>query len=291
MHISQISNRTRIPTTSMFLRGILLSLILLLGLTGCSMVNFGISKATEAVTDSFTTGSQPTIVVDTFNGRINVRAGADGQVAVTVTKTGSGNSQRAAEADLENVEVRMTQDGNTIRVTAERTDRNPISNSGAEVDLTVPVSAILDLKTSNGKITSTGIQGDLVLATSNGEINVMGGQGSHNLSTSNGAIQIEAQSAQVNARTSNGSISFAGELIDGDHRFETSNGSVDISLPGDSQFELDAHTSNGRVTSDFAVLSNRSSDDNELIGTVGDNPAVFIRVQSSNGSIRLVKSQ
>lgn len=290
MDTSSVSNQTRNPINRMFLNSSLIVLILLFGLTGC-MVNFGSSQATETVTNSFSTGAQPAIIVETFNGRIDVQAGADGQVAVAVTKTGSGASQRAAEADLKNIDVQMTQNGDTIRVSIKRTDNNSIGNSGARVDLTVPASAMLDLTTSNGKITSTGIQGDLTLVTSNGEIVVMGGRGSQDLTTSNGRIQLEAQSARVNARTSNGPISFTGELIDGKHSFETSNGSVDISLPADSQFDLNAHTSNGRVTSEFALQSSRGSEDNELVGTVGDNPAVFIQVQTSNGSITLSKSQ
>jgi hypothetical protein len=52
------------------------------------------------VTQSFTADRSPRIVVEVFNGR------------------GGGVSQAAAEDDLQNVEVTMTQDGDTIRVVA-----------------------------------------------------------------------------------------------------------------------------------------------------------------------------
>ena len=278
------------PSTGAYLVTALLMLILSVGLTGC-FVGIETFKATETVSDSFTTNAQATIIAETFNGKINVQAGSGDQVAVTVTKTGSGTSQANAEADLKNVEVKMTQDGDTIRITARRTDRKPFNNSGAEIELTVPENAILDITTSNGKITSTGVRGDLKLTTSNGELVVKGGQGAQSLTTSNGSIQVEAQSAQVNAQTSNGSITFTGSLAEGKQAFETSNGSVEISLPGDSQFNIDARTSNGKISTEFPVTFSGSSQDNELNGTVGQNPAMSISVSTSNGSIKLMKSQ
>jgi len=273
-----------------YLLGALLFLILLLTTTAC-LVSFGLTQAKETVSNTFTTSATPTIIVESFNGRINVQAGPDDQVAVTVVKIGSGSNQTSAEADLKNLEVNMTQEGDAIRITVRRTDRKLANNSGAEVDLTVPVGAMLDLSTSNGRISTTNVRGDLKLSTSNGELTVAGGQGRQDLRTSNGKIQLEAQAAQVDAHTSNGAISFTGSLTDGNHVFETSNGSVEISLPGDSQFAIDARTSNGRISTDFPVTISGSSDDNELIGTVGNNQGVSIRIQSSNGSIKLLKSQ
>ena len=282
------SNALRSSNT--YLLSAFLILVLSVGLTGC-IVNVGLAEATETVNNTFTTGSQPTIIVETFNGRINIQTGTDGQVAVSVLKKGSGNNQAAAEDDLKNIDVSMTQDGDTIRIIARRTNQGLVNNSGAQVDLTVPEAAVLDLTTSNGRITSTGVRGDLRLSTSNGEIDVQGGQGVQNLSTSNGRIQVEAQSAQVNARTSNGQISFSGSLADGDHSFETSNGQIEISLPASSQFSLDASTSNGRISMEFPITTSGTTTDNQLRGTVGDNPGVSIRVETSNGAIKILRSQ
>ena len=291
MNTSKITPISRSkPSTDAFLIAALLMLLLSVGLTGC-FAGIETFKATETVSDSFTASAQTTVIVETFNGKINVQAGSSDQVAVTVTKTGSGTNQANAEADLKNVEVKMTQAGDTVSIIARRTDQKPFSNSGAEIEVTVPENAILDITTSNGKITSTGVRGDLKLTTSNGDLTVKGGHGAQSLTTSNGSVQVEAQSAQVNAQTSNGSITFTGSLAEGRQAFETSNGSVEISLPGDSQFSIDAHTSNGKISTEFLVTFSGSSQDNELKGTVGQNPAMSISVSTSNGSIKLMKSQ
>ena len=70
-------------------------------------------------------------------------------------KLRAAERQQAAQDDLKNVEVTMTQDGDTIRVVAKRTDqRVDIGNSGASAELSVPNGTILDLRSSNGSITT-----------------------------------------------------------------------------------------------------------------------------------------
>ena len=96
-----------------------------------------------------------------FNGAVDVVTGSDNTVKVEVVKRGGGFSQQDAENDLKNVAVTMTQDGDTIRVVAKRTDqRVDIGNSGASAKLRVPAGAILDLHSSNGSITTAGPVGD-----------------------------------------------------------------------------------------------------------------------------------
>jgi hypothetical protein len=255
-----------------------------LALTGCFAG--GDITAEEVISESFPVGAAPRVVVETFNGRIDVNAGTDGQVAVEATKRGAGFTRAEAEDDLKNVLVTMTQEGDTLRIRAERTDAPFVTgNTGASFVVSVPTGAALELRTSNGQITTFDVTGDVFAQTSNGEIDVRGGAGRLDLGTSNGRIEIEARDARVDAGTSNGRISFRGSLAEGDHRFDTSNGSIDITLPSDARFRIDASTSNGDVSTEFPVTVSGSLDDNELRGTVGENPSVSIIATSSNGSI------
>src|SRR5206468_3339764 len=147
----------------------------------------------------------------------------DGKVRAKVTKRGAGATKEEAEDDLENVEVKMAQDGDTVRIAARRAEGKPNpGNSGASASLEVPAGAVLDLRSSNGPLNVVGLTGDvtgkssngpikvkggrgtLVLATSNGPITVEGARGKLDLNTSNGAITIDARDAVVNAHTSNG---------------------------------------------------------------------------------------
>jgi len=256
---------------------------------GCSGISSQFT-ADEPFSRSFDVSGAPRIIVETFNGSIDVQTGEAGQVDIDGTKRGSGASQTEAQADLKNVEVSMTQEGDTIRMVARRTDSAfNTGSSGASFDLIVPAGATLDLRSSNGGLASIGVTGDVTMRTSNGEIDVRGGAGRLDLQTSNGRIRIEAQDAAVDAHTSNGAIDFRGALADGEHVFDTSNGSLDITLPSDARFRIDADTSNGKVTTDFAVTVSGSLEDDQLKGTVGDNPSISIRATSSNGSISIRK--
>ena len=261
--------------------------------------------AEETVTQSFTTSAPPHLVVEMFNGGVDVTTGSDNSVKIDVVKRGGGITQADARDDLKNVEVTMTQAGDTIRVRARRTDqRVDIGNSGASAQLRVPNGATLDLRSSNGAITSSGQVSDVKAQTSNGRIDVRGplgqinlntsngpitlngGSGSVDVETSNGPINVTADNVVVTGRTSNGPLHFTGSLAQGHSELSTSNGDVVVTLPASAQFAVDAETSNAKISSDFAVTSQDFSD-TRLRGTVGSDPGVTLRLESSNGPITI----
>ena len=90
------------------------ALLAMLSLTGCWVVGINTFSAEQEISETFKTKATPHIVVDTFNGAIDVTPGDKGTVEAKVIKRAGGASQEEAEADLENVEVSMTQEGDTI---------------------------------------------------------------------------------------------------------------------------------------------------------------------------------
>ncbi len=293
-------------------RKLLFSIGLLAGIMLLSACDANISlnpfTAEETVTKSFAPAGTPRLVVEMFNGSVDVTTGSDSTVKVDVVKRGGGTSQQAAEDDLKNVEVTLTQDGDTIRVVAKRLDqRVDIGNSGASAKLRVPEGTILDLRSSNGAIKTSGPVADvkaqtsnapidvrgplgqLDLNTSNGPITVNGGSGAIVVETSNGPIEITADNVVVDGRTSNGSVRFSGSLAQGRSEMRTSNGNIVVTLPAAAQFAVDAETSNAKISSDFAVTTQDASD-NRLRGTVGSDPGTTLELQTSNGPIEIRQS-
>jgi DUF4097 and DUF4098 domain-containing protein YvlB len=287
-----------------------LMLMAAFALSACGAhININLFTADEVISQSYPSGIKR-VTVDVFNGSIDVITGTDALVKVDVTKRGGGNSQPDAQSDLKNVEVTMTADGDTLRVIARRTDRGvDIGNSGASANIRVPAGTTLDLRTSNGKVSMAGPIGDTIvrtsnggievkaatgqldLTTSNGQINVNGGIGQLTLDTSNGGISITSDNVIVAARTSNGQISYTGALANGNHSFRSNNAGIDITLPSNTNFNVDANTSNGKITSDFLVSVSGSTSDSELRGSVGQNPAISIGLDTSNGNIDIRKSR
>ncbi len=252
---------------------------------GCGPQPF---SAEDTVARSFTTGEAPSVVVETFNGRIDVIALGEGTVEAQVTRRASGLTPDAADEALENIDVEMGQEGDRVVVRARLLDRGLFNRGGgAAVTVQVPRRTALELRTSNGPVAVTGETGDVTADSSNGRVEVKGGRGRLRLSTSNGGIDVASEEALLELHTSNGGITFTGALAAGPHTCRTSNGPVRLKLPAASNFGFEARTSNGRVSCDFPVTRTGGKGDKRLEGTVGEVSSVFLSLRTSNGSIRI----
>ena len=232
--------------------------------------------------------------VESFNGGIEVRPGTGPAISAEVVRTGRGVDQAAAEADRDAIEVTLDEIDGVAVLRAVYTP-DPLSvptGSGAAVTLLVPPDAGLELRTSNGPITVDGVFGGLDAQTSNGPIELDGVAGTISAATSNGPITVTADMpVSVDLRTSNGGITFDGALLPGEATLETSNGPVELRLPAEAAFTIDAQTSASQVTSEFDL--DGTIDDRSISGTVGspaEAAAVTIEVRTSNGPLRLVES-
>jgi DUF4097 and DUF4098 domain-containing protein YvlB len=282
-------------------------------LTGCAQL--GLSSrftAREEVRKAFNVDRPPQISVVTFNGPVDIMTGGSDKVEIKVVKRAGGQTQEDAEDDLDNIEVFCEQSGNKIRVEARSINSKSFADRGAGVEILVPEASILDLTTTNGKVSVVGMvgkteartsngaieakgsRGELILRTSNGSVAVEGGTGRISAQTSNGSIEIASTKSAIDAQTSNGRVSFSGALPEGKHTLRTSNGSIQLKLPDFAAFELNATTSNGRITSDFAKNGppeskskkhNRSARLSGVFG--GEAPSASLELSSSNGNIEI----
>jgi hypothetical protein len=161
--------------------------------------------ATEEVSKTLRTEAAPHIVVETFNGAIEVLTGAEGKVKATVTKRAGGKTQEGAEDDLDNIDVSIEREKDVIHIVAVPRDHDAFRNRGASVELEVPAGAVLELTTSNAKISATGEVGDFTADSSNGGIHVEGSNGKLKLHTSNAGITVKG-GGRLDLKTSNGPI-------------------------------------------------------------------------------------
>jgi DUF4097 and DUF4098 domain-containing protein YvlB len=280
-----------------------LAAITLLSTAACSGT-IATTQASDTVEKSLQT-SATQIDVEMFNGTIEAAAGPEGAVSATVKRTGTGANETEALADAQKIDVTLAMEGDRAVLRAVYTP-NPSSpdRRGASAVVTVPAGSVLVLRTSNGSIAVTGITGTVVadtsnagvtatgplealrVKTSNGKVVVAQGGGLLTLETSNGAIDVGATDAVVEARTSNGKITFAGSLAAGTSRLRTSNATIDLTLPADAAFSVDAQTSNAKIVTDFAVTGGSTSDD-RLTGAAGGGGDTTIILETSNNPITI----
>jgi len=269
----------------------LLASLPLIALTGCSVLLANAVKTQKVEQHAFAVQAQPEVVVETFNGDIVVEAAAGNEVLATVTKTGAGANQEAAEAHLNQIQVEFAQDGDTVRVVARRPSFKIGGSSGAKMELKVPPGSSLKLSTNNGEIVASGVQREIVARSSNGQIEVGGARGKLDLETSNGSIEVDATGAIVDAESSNGNVTFHGSLGQGSHSLQTTNGSIRLGLAPSDSFRFSARTSNGTVKSGFAGLQTTGGKpgSNRWTATSGSSPQAMVDVEleTSNGNIQV----
>ncbi len=252
-------------------------LVLLVGGIGWLIAGLvgGIASHSSTETRNFAVSAHPQIVVINDTGSLHVNVGsASNQVTIQTTKWigGFGNA-------TDNIQIRYDQNGasNTVNVTVERTHVPNISDfSHADFDLTVPATADLHLTTNTGEIWSTGVSGQMMLATNTGSITVRQG-------TFSGDSQIT---------TNTGSVTFQGAIDPhGSYVFSTNTGSVNVTLPHNAAFHVEASTDTGSITSDFSgvIVTKIDYTRSEAHGDVGSAPRAMMTLTTNTGSISLHK--
>jgi Putative adhesin len=242
-------------TSHMRLLGSLTVLLLFVAIVACIPA---FASETETRDDTFSIGAAPKIVVSNDNGQIDVVTGNEGTVNV-----------KATIRRPDDVEYSVVQEGDTVRVEARVSSGwgwGFGTDAGADIAVTLPADANVDLRTSNGGIEVVDIQN------------------SGKLGTSNGGISLENVKGEFEVNSSNGDIDFRGEMTAGGmNRLTTSNGRVEVTLLGEPSVKLDAATSNGKIICKLPIVATESGV-KRLVGVVGGGDADLI-IETTNGSI------
>jgi hypothetical protein len=259
--------------------------------------------------------------VETFNGSVDISGWDQNTVDITGTKYGPTQ----AEADDLKVQIDNTPDSVSIRVPRPSMRRN---NQGAQFAIKVPRNTVLSrittsngsirtmdgsgparLRTSNSSIHVADLQGSVVAETSNGSVELGGVEGdatahttnsrihadrvngSLDAVTSNGAVQgiILRPDRSVHVETSNSSVELSlPQRFTGDVRVSTNNGGITLRMPESTNARISARTSNSSITTDFEVKTQGEISRNRIDGVIGAG-GPLIDLSTSNSGIRLLR--
>lgn len=224
----------------------------------------------------------------TQNGAIKVSAGTDSLAMARITRRCWANDKEDGEEAIRNIVVTDSLANGTLSLRAEM-PRASSRNYGADLELTVPGLAGVNLNTSNGRVEVNGLTGGGRVATSNGELVLGNARGEFHLTTSNGRIKVANHQGSLEARTSNGEVNCDLSAVsqDGAVRLKTSNGRVLVYLPSDIGCRFDAGTSNGSITvSGFGEVTYTVHENNHKVGRIG-NGGVEVMIETSNGAVEI----
>ena len=290
-------------------------------LSGCE-VNLNSEGLSARELKTFKITGQPELVLDTFDGSIEVHSWDKNEIEVEIEK-------RAMEQGLlDEIKIDAQQNGDkiTVKVTGpSRHDSKGVHigihiSPTARLRVAVPRNLNLNAHSGDGSIRAEAIEGRIVLNTGDGsvsatrlggDIQIRSGDGSIrldkitgklDLETDDGSIGLEAQPTVLKARTGDGSIRATIEpdsVMAENWDLTTSDGSVVVTLPGTFNAELDAETSDGTVRSNHPLLSDyrderRDGEDHgerrerrrAIRSKMGDGGKTF-RIRTGDGSIRI----
>jgi hypothetical protein len=205
------------------------------------------------------------------NGSIQVEGWNGREVRITARIRGRDTGSTSAAVDLVSQVSIDVRDG-LVDVSGPR--RGLFQRGGWTVDLRiqVPEGAELSLGTTNGSITVGSVGGAVRARATNGSITVRDAVGRVDARTTNGPVRVAVDGAVPAPRLD----------------LRTTNGTVDLTLPADASVRVDASTTNGRITSDFA-LEIEGRRQNRAQGVLGGGQGETI-LRATNGSIRIQRA-
>ncbi|HJU44666.1 MAG TPA: DUF4097 family beta strand repeat-containing protein [Vicinamibacterales bacterium] len=288
---------------------------------GCE-VNLNTEGLSARETKTFKVTGQPEVILDTFDGSIELHSWDRPEVEVEIEK-------RAMEhALLDEIKIETQQKGDTVTVKVTGPTRAEFRgvtvgvhiSPTARLRVAVPRNSNIQASTSDGSIRAEAVDGKLVFTTADGSvtgtrlggtIQVRSGDGSIrlddvtgnlDLETTDGSIGLEAKPTVLKARTGDGSIrvNIESETAMTDNwDLTTSDGSVTVVLPDTFNAELDAETSDGSVRTSHPLLEEEASRRVEgeerrerresrriLRARMGDGGKI-LRIRTGDGTVRI----
>jgi DUF4097 and DUF4098 domain-containing protein YvlB len=235
----------------------------------------------------FATSAKPTIRVDANDADIEVQASDSNKIEARVVTSGG---------KISSSDVRITdrQSGDHIDLEIRQPSHHfciGICNYSLRINLKVPRNSDLNLHTGDGRIMVDDVKGEMRLDSGDGELVARSLDGSLNADTSDGNIRVTGRFDRLDLHTGDGDINAevaAASKMSSSWALRTSDGSISLRLPADFSADLDAHTGDGHVSSDFPITVAGSLRENSLRGRInGGGP--FLELRSGDGNIRVGK--
>jgi DUF4097 and DUF4098 domain-containing protein YvlB len=283
---------------------LLLFSILLFSLSGCNpdQIHPAIVRSVLP-SHTFSVTARPSLTIHNDSGSVTLRTGKDNVVVVTATQHVTDfntftTPTYQSTSDTKDMQVNYDQQGNNISVEALNISNAALRTIGVDFDVIVPVSSDVQVYAGYGSVDADGLHGRTTLASRNGDITVHningpmsinGANGSVSVDTIRGTLSLTLDNGDVELRhvsltgssqitTERGSIDFNGSINPhGRYRFRTETGTIDLTLPTSSSFDLDAVTEHGSIENEFG--STHVGNEKE--------PHALLRVSSGLGSISL----
>jgi hypothetical protein len=250
-------------------------------------------EVSDSVERSFSVTGMPTVLAHDTLGSMRVVTGGEGGVAVQVTRRARGLTTDAVPADLEAIQVSFAQDGNTIHVDVRVTTAAVNFNRQvwADVVITVPAAAQLDLRAEAGNVEVGAVRGRLAAKLDAGNLELRGFSGPVVAVVSAGNVEGSDVTLGDGSRlaVSAGRVALGGALAPGAGvEVRVDAGRAQLTLPTDTPAHLEATANVGAITlSGWSIPVRRDIVTARATGDLGDAPSGRLTVLVNIGDVVL----
>ncbi len=272
------------------------------------------AEASEIVERRFEVAGMPRLRVSNVSGETEITVGVPNEVFVRARKRVHGWSEDRARRLLENVEIRMEQDGDEILVEPRlfQQERGWLElfrggRVAVDLDIRVPRETHVEASTVSGGLSVTGTRGSHEMKSVSGEVSIDDVQGPMQLRTVSGDVSGSRYAGRVEANSVSGEIEFDRSrvrtpdivTVSGDvsihavsiredqaeGRVKTVSGDV-VLVVADADAEIDHKTVSGDVIVEVAARTEKTSRRDRHI-VIGSGGGPQFRVKTVSGDLKV----
>jgi DUF4097 and DUF4098 domain-containing protein YvlB len=229
--------------------------------------------------------------IEVRNGSIEIRTWDRNEIDVDIEERVNKHDRDDAERIAGEAELTSRKQGSTLVLEIDYGDlsKKEQGHYSCSVDVRLPERLALHLRSTNGAIRTEEMKGEIDARTTNGAISVGGSEGDVDVQTTNGAVRVGWVGGDLDVRSTNGALNLSG--AGGDVEARTTNGGILLRVDPESNFVVEAETTNGRISEDlstsrFEAKFNRRR--THLIGAYGKGgEANKIRLKTTNGRVTI----
>lgn len=249
-------------------------LVILSLLLGCNLfdsnedtINRTDRRAEASFSYNIPITGQTVFRIEAVNGSITMGGSSTENVVISGVKAVGSETIEDAEERLADLEIRVSEGGNTIQVETIQPENTRGRSYTVDYEITLPGNLESVVLQVNGTVFIEGMRADLETELVNGEVELQDIEGSVAVSVVNGNILSEV------ALPAGGTL--AQSIV---------NGEIELSIPDTTSADFSASINNGNISLSGLTLENQSITSRTVTGTLGNGNGT-INLQVVNGEI------
>jgi len=259
-----------------------LALLAVILVTLCSMA------FAEDWNKTYTVTGKPTLKVESSDAAINVSAWDNHTIEAHVTVEGY-------KIGPDGIRIIEHQTGNVVEIEVRYPHHDMHfgwHHSSVEINVKVPREAIVGLRTGDGRITVSGVKGDIDTWSGDGAQEISSVDGNLKARTGDGRIAVSGRFDGLDLSTGDGRIeatALANSTVSREWNLHTGDGSVTLRLPQSLAADVELHTSDGHINVDMPITMSGQMGGTDIRGKLNGGGRL-LSVHTGDGSISLERS-